>query len=41
MEKPKKLKLSDYEVYQTLGTGSFGRVKLAKNKQNNKYVALK
>lgn len=22
MDKPKKLKLTDYEIYQTLGTGS-------------------
>ncbi|CAD8203280.1 unnamed protein product [Paramecium octaurelia] len=41
LAKPKKLKLTDYEVFQTLGTGSFGRVKLARNKQTNKYVALK
>ena len=48
--KPKKLKLTDYEVFQTLGTGlnklnkikgSFGRVRLARNKTTNKYVALK
>ena len=41
LAKPKKLKLTDYEVFQTLGTGkrlkfqylgSFGRVKLARNK---------
>lgn len=41
MEKAKKMKLSDYELYQTLGTGSFGRVKLAKNKATSNYVALK
>jgi len=41
MDKAKKLKLTDYEVFQTLGTGSFGRVKLAKNKNTSKYVALK
>lgn len=53
LAKPKKLKLTDYEIFQTLGTGSifvpftpfrvgsFGRVKLARNKQTNKYVALK
>lgn len=48
--KPKKLKLTDYEIFQTLGTGrlsfhiplgSFGRVRLARNKTTNKYVALK
>lgn len=41
MEKPKKLKLNDYEIHQTLGTGSFGRVKLAKNKNTGHWVALK
>ena len=38
---PKKIKLSDYTTERTLGTGSFGRVKLAKNKTNGKYVAIK
>jgi len=41
MQKSKKLKLSDYEVHHTLGTGSFGRVKLARSKTNNKWIALK
>jgi serine/threonine protein kinase len=35
------MKLADYEVGITLGTGSFGRVKLARNKVTNKWVALK
>ena len=38
---PKKVKLSDYQIDRTLGTGSFGRVKLAKNKSTGKYCALK
>jgi protein kinase A len=38
---PKKLKLSDYEIGQTLGTGSFGRVKISKSKSNGKYFAIK
>jgi serine/threonine protein kinase len=38
---PKKIKLSDYELARTLGSGSFGRVKLAKNKKDGKYVAIK
>jgi serine/threonine protein kinase len=38
---PKKLKLADYELGQTLGTGSFGRVKIAKTKSNGKYCAVK
>ena len=38
---PKKIKLSDYTTERTLITGSFGRVKLAKNKTNGKYVAIK
>ncbi len=38
---PKRLRLGDYEVLQTLGTGSFGRVRLAKESRNKKYVAIK
>jgi len=41
LQKVKRMKLADYEVFQTLGAGSFGRVKLAKNKITNKFVALK
>jgi serine/threonine protein kinase len=44
----KRIKLSDYEILTTLGTGkrhqnlgSFGRVKLAKQKATGKYFALK
>ena len=39
--KPKKIKLSDYEMDRTLGSGSFGRVKLAKNKKDGKFAAIK
>ena len=39
--KPNKIQLTDYEMDRTLGTGSFGRVKLAKNKKDGKYVAIK
>jgi protein kinase A len=35
------MKLSEYEIMQTLGTGSFGRVRLSKQKNCNKYFALK
>ena len=38
---PKKIKLEEYEMDRTLGTGSFGRVKLAKHKKDGKYVAIK
>jgi protein kinase A len=38
---PKKLKLTDYEIGQTLGTGSFGRVKISKSKSSGKYFAIK
>jgi serine/threonine protein kinase len=38
---PKKLKLSEYDLGQTLGTGSFGRVKISKNKTTGKYHAIK
>ena len=37
----KKLNLTDYEQGATLGTGSFGRVKIAKHKKTGYYVALK
>ena len=40
-EKVKIMKLSDYTLGDTLGTGSFGRVRLAKNKKTNEYFALK
>ena len=46
-----KVKLSDYEIKTTLGTGyylkilnssgSFGRVRLARNKATNEFIALK
>ena len=39
--KPKKIKLPEYQMNRTLGSGSFGRVKLAKNKIDGKYVAIK
>ena len=37
----KKINLQDYEIGQTIGTGSFGRVKLCKLKKGGKYQALK
>jgi len=40
-ESIKKLNLADYEQGATLGTGSFGRVKIAKHKKSGNYVALK
>ena len=36
-----KLKLSDFDMIRTLGTGSFGRVKYAKCKSDGKYYAVK
>ena len=47
--KPNKLKLSDFDQGQTLGTGreifkilgSFGRVKIARQKSSGKYFAIK
>lgn len=38
---PKKVSLSNYQMDRTLGTGSFGRVKLAKHRTSGKYVAIK
>ena len=39
--KPNKINLAEYEMKRTLGSGSFGRVKLAKHKKDGKYVAIK
>ena len=39
--KPKKIKLEEYKMDRILGSGSFGRVKLAKHKKEGKYVAIK
>jgi carbon catabolite-derepressing protein kinase len=33
--------LKDYEIIKPLGEGSFGKVKLARHKPRNQYVALK
>ena len=44
MEKSQSVKimnLNDYELGDTIGTGSFGRVRIAKNKKTNNYVAMK
>jgi protein kinase A len=38
---PRKIKLGDYQLDRTLGTGSFGRVKLSKHKTSGKFVAIK
>jgi serine/threonine protein kinase len=37
----KRFKFNEYDLGATLGTGSFGRVKIAKNKKTGNYVALK
>jgi len=37
----KKINLSEYTIGVTLGTGSFGRVKLCKNKKTGEFSALK
>ena len=36
-----KINLKDYDLMQTLGTGSFGRVRLTKDKETGKYYAMK
>jgi hypothetical protein len=41
MASKKKVNLADYELSTTLGTGSFGRVILCKNKKSGEYFALK
>jgi serine/threonine protein kinase len=37
----KKLNLSEYNQGATLGTGSFGRVRIAKHNKTGNYVAVK
>ena len=37
----KKLKFEDFTIKQTVGTGSFGRVKLIQRKSDGEYLALK
>ena len=36
-----KINISDYELLETVGLGSFGRVRLSRNKKTNKIYALK
>ena len=38
---PKKVEIKDYEIKRTLGTGTFGRVKLGRLKDSDEYVAVK
>jgi hypothetical protein len=38
---PTQCKLDDFERIKTLGTGSFGRVMLAQNKQSKRFYAMK
>ena len=37
----RNFKLDDYQMTTTLGTGSFGRVLLAKNKKTGEFFAMK
>lgn len=37
----KRVKLNDYVLEKTIGQGSFGRVKLGREKESEKYVAVK
>jgi protein kinase A len=41
MASKRKVNLSDYELTTTLGTGSFGRVMLCKNKKSGEFFAMK
>ncbi len=36
-----RMKLSDFDMIRTLGSGSFGRVKYAKSKIDGQYYAVK
>lgn len=35
------MKLDDFQLLRTLGTGSFGRVHLSRSKHNHRYYAIK
>jgi len=41
MASKKKININEYEILQTLGTGSFGRVRLSRHKKNGNYYAMK
>jgi len=41
LNRPKQLRQVDYELYQTIGKGSIGRVKLGREKATKKYKAIK
>jgi protein kinase X len=41
VEVKSKVLLSEFEFIKTIGTGSFGRVKLARHKKTNKIYAIK
>jgi serine/threonine protein kinase len=41
MASKRKVNLNDYEMTTTLGTGSFGRVRLCRNKKTGEYFAMK
>lgn len=41
MASKKTVDLKDYDLSTTLGTGSFGRVMLCKNKKTGEYHAMK
>ena len=41
MASKRKVNLADYDLTTTLGTGSFGRVMLCKNKKSGEYFAMK
>lgn len=40
-EEQPQMRLIDFRLLRTLGTGSFGRVHLAQSKHNNRYYAIK
>jgi serine/threonine protein kinase len=41
MASKRKVNLGDYDMTTTLGTGSFGRVMLCKNKKSGEFFAMK
>mmetsp|Transcript_10877 Transcript_10877/g.40562 ORF Transcript_10877/g.40562 Transcript_10877/m.40562 type:complete len:336 (-) Transcript_10877:193-1200(-) len=41
VDDPDKWKISDFTLLETLGTGTFGRVKLCKHRKSGRYFAMK
>jgi len=41
VNKVRRVRLNDYELMETIGTGSFGRVRLCRKREDESYYAVK